>query len=72
MATEIFMYVLVAQRFVLVTQFCPVLLKIFIRSSDININNKRSILIRQGSINDTKEMHPLTYVETSEVKIKKW
>jgi hypothetical protein len=66
------MYILVAQRFVLVTQFCPVFLKIFIWGSDININNKRSILKRRGSINDTEEMHPVTYVETSEVKIKKW
>ncbi len=66
------MYVLVAQRFVLVTQFCPLLLKIFIGKSDLNINDKRSILKRRGSINDTKEMHPLTNVETSEVKIKKW
>ena len=56
------MYALVAQRFVLVTQFCPVLLKIFIGSSDINIYDRRSIFKRRGSINDTKEMHPLTLI----------
>ncbi len=69
--TEIFMYAIFAhsQRFVLVTQFCPVFLKIFIWGSGRNIKDKRSILKRRSRINDTKEMHPLTYVETSEEKI---